>query len=152
TFDTFAVHFASPQELEKVRARALQSQVNFYYEGSMLVISVDETTTEESLEKAAQIFGAKLSASSDEPLGELSRESKYLQHSVFSQYRSETAMLRYIHDLESKDLSLVHSMIPLGSCTMKLNAATEMAPLSLPEFSDLHPLAPLDQAQGSLGL
>jgi glycine dehydrogenase len=76
------------------------------------------------------------------------RTSSYLQHPVFNKYHSETEMLRYIHHLQSKDLSLANSMIPLGSCTMKLNATTEMLPITWPEFSTLHPFVPLDQAQG----
>ncbi|KAL7266328.1 glycine decarboxylase subunit P [Rhizina undulata] len=76
------------------------------------------------------------------------RTTPYLKHQVFNTYHSETEMLRYIHHLQSKDLSLAHSMIPLGSCTMKLNATTEMIPISWPEFNSLHPFVPLDQAQG----
>ena len=76
------------------------------------------------------------------------RTTPYLQHPVFNQYHSETEMLRYIHHLQAKDLSLAHSMIPLGSCTMKLNATTEMIPVSWPEFNSLHPFVPLNQAKG----
>ncbi|KAK4619948.1 Glycine dehydrogenase (decarboxylating), mitochondrial [Fulvia fulva] len=76
------------------------------------------------------------------------RTSTYLEHPVFNSYHSETEILRYMHHLQSKDLSLVHSMIPLGSCTMKLNATTEMVPISWPEFANIHPFAPADQAQG----
>ncbi|KAI8577860.1 hypothetical protein K450DRAFT_249608 [Umbelopsis ramanniana AG] len=78
----------------------------------------------------------------------LQRQSKYLQHPIFNTHHSETELLRYIHYLQSKDLSLVHSMIPLGSCTMKLNATTEMIPITWPEFANIHPFAPVDQAEG----
>ncbi len=79
---------------------------------------------------------------------ELNRTSSFLQHDVFNKYHSESAMMRYIKMLERKDLSLNHSMISLGSCTMKLNAASEMLPLSNPQWNNIHPFAPLDQAQG----
>ncbi|KAI9281729.1 glycine dehydrogenase [Umbelopsis sp. AD052] len=78
----------------------------------------------------------------------LQRQSKFLQHPIFNTHHSETELLRYIHYLQSKDLSLVHSMIPLGSCTMKLNATTEMIPITWPEFANIHPFAPVDQAEG----
>jgi glycine cleavage system P protein (glycine dehydrogenase) len=76
------------------------------------------------------------------------RESKYLEHPVFNAHHSETEMLRYIHHLQSKDLSLVHGMIPLGSCTMKLNSTASMIPVTYPGFSKIHPFAPIEQAQG----
>lgn len=82
----------------------------------------------------------------------LARTSDYLTHPVFNSYHSETDMLRYIHHLQSKDLSLVHAMIPLGSCTMKLNATAEMVPVTWPEFNNIHPFVPLEQAQGYLRL
>jgi len=78
----------------------------------------------------------------------LARTSKFLQHSVFNTHHSETEMLRYIHHLQSKDLSLVHSMIPLGSCTMKLNSTSSMIPVTWPEFSAVHPFVPVEQVQG----
>src|SRR6202044_568667 len=78
----------------------------------------------------------------------LLRSSQFLQHAVFNRYHSETEMLRYIKRLESRDLSLTASMIPLGSCTMKLNAAAEMFPVSWPEFAKIHPFAPLEQTHG----
>ena len=81
-------------------------------------------------------------------LNRMRRTSLYLQHPIFSMHHSESEMMRYIKSLENKDLSLTHSMIPLGSCTMKLNAATELMPVSWREFADLHPFAPLKQAEG----
>ena len=87
-------------------------------------------------------------AQSESPVENLARTSEFLAHPVFNSYHSETEILRYIRHLQSKDLSLIHSMIPLGSCTMKLNATTELAPLSWPEFNSLHPFVPLDQATG----
>jgi len=80
--------------------------------------------------------------------GKLIRESEFLPHSVFNTHHSETEMLRYIYQLQEKDLSLAHAMIPLGSCTMKLNSTSSMIPLTWPEFSTIHPFVPLEQAQG----
>lgn len=153
SFDTLALDLKTEEALQELRQKALADEINFFYRGTELFLSVDETTTEEELQAAAAVLGADLSAPPlKESFGALERTSEYLQHPVFLQHRSETAFLRYIHNLESKDLSLVHSMIPLGSCTMKLNAATEMAPLTEAGFSGLHPFVPLDQAQGSLEL
>ena len=84
----------------------------------------------------------------EEPLGEFARTSPFLQQPIFNLYHSEHEMLRYLKRLENKDLSLAHSMIALGSCTMKLNASSEMVPITWPEFANLHPYVPLEQAQG----
>ncbi|MDZ7371695.1 MAG: aminomethyl-transferring glycine dehydrogenase [candidate division KSB1 bacterium] len=120
-------------------------------------ISIDETTTEQDIRDIAGLFAEALGRSlPDQPaasVGEripaaLRRRSAYLQHPVFNIYRSETAMMRYIKTLENKDLSLTQSMIPLGSCTMKLNPATAMLPLSRPEFAEIHPFAPEEQTEG----
>jgi glycine dehydrogenase len=130
------------------------SQINFFYKDGNVSVSLDETVTASDLEAIIGVFAkAKNSnapqvSATDKPSYTLSRNSAYLTHPVFSTYHTETAMMRYIKRLENKDLSLVHSMISLGSCTMKLNAATEMIPVSWPEFSSIHPFVPLDQTEG----
>ncbi|MFM6498376.1 MAG: aminomethyl-transferring glycine dehydrogenase, partial [Dolichospermum sp.] len=124
-------------------------------------ISLDETTTETDLIDIWQIFaGTDNLPFSETELNSLtnyqlpithyllSRESKYLTHPVFNKYHSETELLRYLHQLETKDLSLTTSMIPLGSCTMKLNATSEMIPVTWPEFGKIHPFAPINQTRG----
>lgn len=120
-----------------------------------LSISLDETTTETSVENLWQIFaaGKTLPDIKNENISNLSqsshaRISSYLTHPIFNSYHSETELLRYIHRLQSKDLSLTTSMIPLGSCTMKLNATAEMIPVTWPEFAKIHPFAPTSQTQG----
>jgi glycine cleavage system P protein (glycine dehydrogenase) len=144
------------------RAHALGINLRDFQDGTV-GISLDETVLPEDVNDLFSIFseggpkggGAKLNVQKlaeelDDPVypPELQRRSSYLEHPVFNSYQSETEMLRYIHRLESKDLSLTTSMIPLGSCTMKLNATTEMIPVTWPEFGGLHPFAPTDQAQG----
>ena len=120
-------------------------------------ITIDETVGKRQLDEILRAFTTEpvdlnslakdISATESVPES-LQRTSSYLEHPVFNSHHSETELLRYMHHLQSKDLSLVHSMIPLGSCTMKLNATTEMAPVSWPEFSSIHPFAPIDQTQG----
>ena len=112
-------------------------------------ISLDETVTASDLKNLLTLFDTDYSPDADSVIpSELQRKSAYLTHPVFNSFHSETEMLRYIHRLETKDLSLNTSMIPLGSCTMKLNATTEMVCVTWPEFGELHPFAPLDQANG----
>ena len=117
-------------------------------------ISFDETTTLKDFNNLLEIFGVEKKLESLDANvatsipSELLRTSKFLEHEVFHQYHSETEMLRYLKRLENKDISLANSAIMLGSCTMKLNATSEMIPVSWPEFSNLHPFAPVDQAQG----
>jgi glycine dehydrogenase len=136
------------------------------YDAQNVGISLDETTGVEDLELLLKVFSSGLgghsaetnadwltnlqlaTAASTDFAGPLSRTSPFLTHPVFNRYHSETAMLRYIRKLESRDLSLTASMIPLGSCTMKLNATAEMFPVSWPEFARLHPFVPSDQAEG----
>ena len=115
---------------------------------SCLGVSLDETTTTEDLATLANIFGVEpVSGASGIP-DNLLRKMDYLSHPLFQDYRTETEMLRYLKRLENKDISLTRSMIPLGSCTMKLNAAAEMIPVSWPEFARMHPFAPAEQAKG----
>ncbi|HEX4046310.1 MAG TPA: aminomethyl-transferring glycine dehydrogenase [Elusimicrobiota bacterium] len=116
-----------------------------------LTVSLDETVTESDLLELLSLFGGSKDvrvADGDAIPSNLKRASKFLTHPTFHVHRSETEMLRYMRSLESKDLSLVHSMIPLGSCTMKLNAAAEMLPVTWPEFGRLHPFAPAEQTVG----
>ncbi|GII97412.1 aminomethyl-transferring glycine dehydrogenase [Sinosporangium siamense] len=124
-------------------------------DGDHVGVSCDETTTPETLRLVWEAFGG----TPDEPAevaaalpAELARTSEFLTHPVFHSHRSETAMLRYLRSLQDKDIALDRSMIPLGSCTMKLNATVEMEPISWPEFAGLHPFAPSDQAEGYLEL
>ena len=153
-FDTLCIRGAAHQSL---RAQAESKGVNLRYFNQELVgISIDETTSAADIELLVQIFAAAAgkSAVAITPTNEIQlpkelvRQSAYLTHSVFHVHRSESQMMRYIKQLENKDLSLNTSMISLGSCTMKLNAATEMMPVSWPEFGGLHPFAPADQCKG----
>jgi glycine dehydrogenase len=114
-------------------------------------ISLDETTTEESLKLLGEVFGVQIGSVADANnfLISLKRTSQFLQHPVFNTNHSETGMLRYIRTLSDRDLALDRTMIPLGSCTMKLNATTEMQAVTWPEFSSLHPFAPIEQSVGS---
>src|SRR5690606_8561409 len=127
--------------------------------GSQLALSLDETATVADVEALLAGFasgaGASWSAAPDRKLpgahgipAALLRQSPILSHPIFSRVRSETDMLRYLRGLADKDLALDRTMIPLGSCTMKLNATAEMIPITWPEFGNMHPYAPVDQAQG----
>ncbi len=111
-------------------------------------ISLDETTTEEDLANLCEIFGVKLASAVGSSPQIPNRKSDFLTHPIFNTHDTETEMLRYLRRLESRDLSLCHSMIPLGSCTMKLNATAEMFPISWPEIAAIHPFAPNDQTAG----
>ena len=125
----------------KALASSLQSS------GYEIGISLDETVSDQDLIDILSIFKSKISQKNNFNLS-LNRKSSFLTHEVFNQYHSETEMMRYIHKLETKDLTLNTSMISLGSCTMKLNAAAEMMPITWPEFAFLHPFAPSDQTKG----
>ena len=146
-FDTIEVHAPN---VDAIRARALEKGFNFYYPDEERVrISFDELSCDDEIAQMCEIFQIKTAElpQTQEPLA---RQSAFLTSEVFSLYHSETEMMRYIKKLERKDISLTHSMIPLGSCTMKLNAATEMIPLSWREFTDIHPYAPKDQTAGTM--
>ncbi|MEI6408148.1 MAG: aminomethyl-transferring glycine dehydrogenase [Bacteroidota bacterium] len=148
-FDTLRIELKGDQ-LGAIRQKAEAAGINFYYDESGLQISIDETVTEQDLNDIADIFGAEAvtpTGSATIPAA-LHRDSAYLTHPVFNSYHTESDMMRYIKRLENKDLSLMHSMITLGSCTMKLNAATEMIPVSWEAFANIHPFAPADQVEG----
>ncbi len=158
-FDTIQVFLVGQEPAPIVKA-ADSHRVNLRYHPAdrtphWMVISLDETTSISDVELLLHIFNGdkpvnfslnELAGNRQSAIG--NRQSAFLQHAVFNRYHSETEMLRYIKRLESRDLSLTASMIPLGSCTMKLNAAAEMFPVSWPEFAKIHPFAPLAQARG----
>jgi len=137
------------------RRRAEEKRINLRYVDAQRVgVTLDETTTAADVADLAWVLGANLPSKeipeNQEAIPEsLKREDAILTHPVFHDYRSETAMMRYLKRLENRDYSLAHGMIPLGSCTMKLNAAAEMAPISWPELASLHPFAPPEQAAGT---
>ncbi len=156
-FDTIKVYPASMSQ-ERLEHEALAEQINLRYcsDGS-IGISLDETTTAADVKDLLAIFGASSGQFDLEKMASEvnleyqaphERSSEFMTHPVFHQYHSETELLRYIYRLQAKDLSLTFSMIPLGSCTMKLNATTEMYPVTWPEFGQIHPFAPLEQTRG----
>ena len=150
-FDTLTVRAGESTDL--VMEQALAAGINLRRtDRDRVGISVDETTTEEIAARALSAFGAQLPGEGVSPAfpPELIRQSPFLTHPVFNTYHSEHQMLRYIRRLSDRDLALDRTMIPLGSCTMKLNPASAMIPITWPEFSDLHPFAPIDQAGGYL--
>jgi glycine dehydrogenase len=146
-FDTFTV---SGIDSSKIADKASEAGFNFRIRDSQSIgISLDETSTVIDLESIARIFGGEyLEVAAASVLNKLLRETEFLSHPLFNTYRSETSMLRYLRSLADKDLALDRTMIPLGSCTMKLNATTEMIPVTWPEFSNLHPFAPANQSAG----
>src|SRR5262245_45655844 len=150
-FDTLTVDVGGKQS--EIVARALAEKVNLRIGNGTLGIAVDETTTPEIIEAVWRAFGGKFAFAeirdvSEALPAELRRTTAFLTHPVFHAHRSETELLRYMRKLSDRDLALDRAMIPLGSCTMKLNATTEMIPLTWPEFGSLHPFAPADQAKG----
>lgn len=158
-FDTIRIKVDDVQQ-SKIKAFALSAEMNFRYEDGAIFLAFDEAKTIEDVKAVVEVFAKSTNQKASIDWNalvdsleisfpeSLERKSEYLSHPVFNQYHSEHEMLRYIKRLENKDLSLVHSMISLGSCTMKLNATTEMIPVTWPEFGQLHPFAPQDQAAG----
>ncbi|HMV42098.1 MAG TPA: aminomethyl-transferring glycine dehydrogenase [Leptospiraceae bacterium] len=154
-FDTLSIAVDKTKQSE-IRKIAESKNVNLRYEENWIGISIDETVGKEDILVLLSIFNqgnaVNVHIAADTVAYNFSeklvRKSEYLTHPVFNTYHTETKLLRYIRKLESRDVSLTHSMIPLGSCTMKLNASTEMLPLTWPEVSKLHPFAPIDQTLG----
>ena len=157
-FDTLYLELPEHVSQQKLRTIALSKEVNLrYFDNGMVGLSIDETTDIKKLNVLLSIF----CIAAEEPIievadvtenssinREMRRRTSFLTHEVFNKYHTETEMMRYIKRLERKDISLAHSMISLGSCTMKLNAAQEMTPLSNAGFMNIHPLVPEDQAKG----
>lgn len=160
-FDTLKIKSNDINLTQIIRDLADKHEMNFWYEADYILISLNQVTELNDVIGICNIFAEALgkpfdssrmieeftNIKSDYPEN-FKRESNFLAHPVFHNYRSETKILRYMKQLENKDLSLVHSMIPLGSCTMKLNGTTEMEGISLPEFANIHPFAPFDQVEG----
>lgn len=157
-FDTIRFELPEGVTLETIRETALEKEVNlFYCDCGVVGLSTDECINETELNTIIGIF-AEAAGKKAEPVRflddctvldpEMIREDEYMQQPVFNIYHSETAMMRYMKNLERRDISLANSMISLGSCTMKLNAAVEMLPITWPEFGRMHPFVPFEQAQG----
>jgi len=150
-FDTISFK----EDLSSLKLHLEKNEINVGYYKDVVTISVDETSSWDSLTRLANILAefkntnsiVNLEKEINNPLF-LPKNNSILEQNVFNSYHSETEMMRYIKKLENKDLSLVHGMISLGSCTMKLNAATEMEPITWPEFANLHPFSPVNQTQG----
>ena len=154
-FDTITIH-TDKAIVQKIKTESEKTDINFYYPTeNHITISLDETTNQNDVKSILSLFGNLNGANTSfrdnkdiNVIGGMERKSNILEHPVFSSYHTESKMMRYIKSLENKDLSLVHSMISLGSCTMKLNAASEMIPVTWAEFSNLHPFVPTNQTEG----
>lgn len=158
-FDTLKIALPKGVTVKTLREIALECNINLrYFEDGHVGISLDETTQPKALAVLLQMFAGvagKTYAANVDDINrsryfdeQFVRTSKFMEQELFAKYHTETELMRYIKRLERRDISLAHSMIPLGSCTMKLNAASEMLPLSRPEFQNIHPYAPVDQAAG----
>ncbi len=155
-FDTLCVEVSEALK-GQIKYLANANEINFYYSDNHVYIALDETVTDEDVDLIFSIFNEVMNKKEDIDFSvkenqnipeKLIRTSEYMTHPVFNSYYTETKMMRYIKRLENRDLSLMYSMIPLGSCTMKLNAASELFPVSWPEFANIHPFAPQEQTQG----
>ncbi len=153
-FDTLSLRL-DQDKINVLRETALAYGYNLWYGNRTVQVSLDETTSDEDLTQLQRVFETVAGGTEHSGLersfhipSNLERKSDFMTHEVFHKNHSETEMMRYIKHLENKDLSLMHSMIPLGSCTMKLNAATELMPVSAAEWSGIHPFVPVDQAGG----
>ena len=150
-FDTLVVK--TNEDTQQIHKRALDHQINLrVIDSESIGVSLDETTTAEDLQILLNVFTdsnaiLKIAEYSSIPEN-LIRKTDFLHHPIFNEFHTETEMLRYIRRLSDKDIALDRAMIPLGSCTMKLNATSEMIPVSWPEFSNIHPFAPKDQLSG----
>ena len=161
-FDTLTIDVSGPtKDAEAVHAAALAAGINLRrIDDAHVGVTLDESVGIDEVLKLANVFASAARAPPLSPLhlppvasavpAALRRTSAFLPHAVFNAHHSETEMLRYIYALQAKDLGLVHAMIPLGSCTMKLNSTSSMIPLTFPEFANVHPFAPLDQVEGYL--
>jgi len=155
-FDTLKIHVqGGADEINSLiaRATALKINIRYFNDGEHVGVSLNERTNIEDLTNLCSAFAVPIVRGINVDrafFGTLYREVDYLNHIVFNSYRSETAMMRYIKYLENRDFSLVHGMIPLGSCTMKLNAATELLPIAWYKFAELHPFCPPEQARGMI--
>jgi len=155
-FDTLQ-YSVTDKQLANIKKLALAGKTNFFYQKNTVQVTLDETVDVEEVNRLTAIFAkairkklgkVKKAKTSMKVAKAMVRYSEYMMHPVFSSYPTETEMMRYIKRLENKDLSLVHSMIALGSCTMKLNAASELMPVSWPEFANIHPMVPANQVKG----
>ncbi len=161
-FDTLQLKLPTGFTCKQVEAIALKNELNFRYSGDdVVIIALDQTTGSDDVNDIISVFAELMGrqpgqisveqiSSHRSPLlvSFAHRKSLFMTHAVFNSWHSETELMRYIKRLENKDLSLTHSMIPLGSCTMKLNAASELFPITWPEFANIHPFAPVDQTKG----
>ena len=154
-FDTLSIE-ADSKLISQIKKFAKAQKINFFYTKKTIQISLDETVLDNDLQDILDIFAKakkksytlKKARKGDALPNKLTRSSAFLKHPTFTKHRTETKMMRYLKSLENKDLSLTHSMVSLGSCTMKLNAATEMLPVTWPEFANIHPFAPAYQTKG----